>query len=96
MLVKLPELTTVNESEKGNFIMLMNDITHEVSLLQEPEYVPADYVDNTEYDAEHNQTRFVSDDVELKTTEPFQMKAYHTNVAALMQLGNWFDYLMKK
>ena len=34
-------------------MVLTNDTTHDPVLLQEPEYVPAPEVDNTQYEREH-------------------------------------------
>lgn len=92
MLVALPELTEVNKG-KGNFLMMVNDATHEPTLLSEPDYVPAEYVDNTLYDAE-NEARFTLNGQTLDMSSyNSQISSYQVNVAALTQLGNWFDYL---
>ena len=90
-LKALPEITTV--SEEGNtFLLMTNSTTHELMLLQEPEYEPKESVDNTEYDRTH-QDRFVVDGREMKVETVVQMKHYQDNMAALIQLGNWFDWL---
>lgn len=91
VLKALPELTEITKG-KGNFLMMSNDATHEPALLQEPDYVPAEHVDNTVFDAE-NEDRFTLDGVSLLMKYPSQLSSYQVNMAALMQLGNWFDYL---
>jgi len=49
-------------------------------------------VDNTLY-YETDQNRFVIDDIMLKMETSNQISHYQTNMSALIQLGNWFDYL---
>lgn len=74
------------------FTMMSNDTTHEPMLLQEPEYVPAQVVDNREYDAAHSD-RFTVNGVTLRMENDDQVIHYHANMASFLQLGKWFDYL---
>lgn len=92
VLVNLPYMTRITEEETGTFLYMTNDTTHEPILLQEPDYTPAQIVDNTEYDAA-NSERFTVDGKTLKVNSPLQMSHYQSNMAALIQLGKWFDYL---
>lgn len=92
VLVNLPGMTEVTESENNTFLLMTNNTTHEQMLLREPEYIPAQNVDNTVYDAE-NADRFVTEDRELRVMQSTQMMHYHSNMATMIQLGNWFDYL---
>ena len=92
VLENLPDMTDVTESGTNTFLIMTNNTTHEPMLLKEPDYVPADSVDNIAYDAQ-NADRFMIEDRELKMDMSTQMMHYHSNMAALMQLGNWFDYL---
>lgn len=79
--------------EGGNcFIMMKNDTTHEPCLLQLPDYVPAKKVDNTEYE-KNNSRRFVLNGKKLKMENTNQVIHYHANMAALVQMGKWFDYM---
>ncbi|MCH5343370.1 MAG: YidC/Oxa1 family membrane protein insertase [Acetatifactor sp.] len=94
VLMNLPNMTMMTEDEKNTFLLMTNNTTHEPMLLQEPDYIPANNVDNTVYDAE-NADRFVIDGRELKVEDDQQMIHYHANMAAMLQLGNWFDYLRK-
>lgn len=91
-LENLPVMTNVTEEDKNSFLLITNDTTHEVTLLQEPDYMPSMEVDNTEYDAEH-MDRFTVDGVELKMSNSWQVTHYHANMAAMIQLGKWFDSL---
>lgn len=92
LLENLPAISHVSDSGKNSFTVMVNDITHQPILLSEPEYIPAAQVDNREFDAA-NEARFMLDGVEFETQGQVQMAHYHVNMAALIQLGNWFDYL---
>lgn len=83
----------VEVEEDGNNLLLMtNDITHEEMLLKEPEYTPESVVDNTEFDA-LNEGRFTLGDESIVMENTTQMSHYQINMAAMIQLANWFDYL---
>ena len=92
VLCNLDELTEIEDGDKGSFIMMVNEATHEPALLEEPQYVPSSYVDNTLYDSQHEDRFTVNGRTMIVDTEE-QMVLYHANVAALMKLGEWFDYL---
>lgn len=92
VLCNLSNITVVTDKNTDTFLFLSNDTTHEPTLLQEPEYVPKRRVDNTEYDAQ-NADRFTLNGKILKMEDIQQIRHYHVNMAALMKLGEWFDYL---
>lgn len=94
-LCNLPSITQVTEDKEGSFLIFTNDTTHEPTILSEPAYLPADYVDNTEYDAEHKE-RFVLDGRVLHVDNWEQMYHYQVNMAAFLKLGEWFDELKRK
>ncbi len=90
-LCNLSNVTRITENGNNLFVMT-NDTTHEPMLLQEPDYVPAQNVDNTEYE-ENNAGRFTVDGRTMKVDELSAYTHYQANMAALIQIGNWFDYL---
>ena len=92
VLEHLPELTRIQDSEQNTFMMMSNDTTHEPCLLQEPAYEPALTVDNTEYEAAHSDRYVVNGRVMAMETEQ-QVMHYQVNMAAMLKLGQWFDYL---
>lgn len=92
VMKSLPDMTTITDEETNSFLFMTNDLTHEPILLQEPEYVPADTVDNTAYDAAHTD-RFTVDGKTLITETANQYAHYQTNMAAMLLLADWFDYL---
>ncbi len=92
VLTNMSQMTTISEEDKNTFLFLSNDTTHDPILLQTPDYIPSVVVDNEEYDAAHTD-RFTVDGVTLKVETEYQMLHYHANMAALLRLGEWFDFL---
>ncbi len=91
-LQHLPAMTKTDGSAQNTFMILSNTTTHDVTMLQEPAFVPQKIVDNTEYEAAHKVRTAVSGrPLELKTAE--QMEHYQSDTAALMQLAQWFRFL---
>ena len=92
VLCNLGNMTELSDSETGTFLMMSNDTTHEPMLLQEPEYLPSEVVDNREYDAAHAD-RFTLNGRTLNMETEQQIIHYHANMASMIQLGRWFDQL---
>jgi hypothetical protein len=91
VLQNLPEITNVAD-DGNNFIMMSNETTHHPDLLSEPDYTSQPYVDNTEYDEAHKD-RFIVNGEELKMKKSVTMAHYETNVASLMEIGKWIQYM---
>lgn len=92
VLVNLSNITTISNDESNTFMFMANRATHEPMLLQTPEYVPMMEVNNIAYDTEHSD-RFILNGQSMDMTDGTQMEHYHVNMATLIQLGKWFDYL---
>lgn len=92
VLKAMSDITVITDNSSNNFLMMSNDITHEPVILQEPEYELKLDVDNTEYDAAHTD-RFSIGDQSIIVNSSLQMSHYHANMAAMIQLGKWFDFL---
>jgi len=92
VLDNLSEMTEILDTAQNTALIMCNNSTHEPMLLQTPDYVPSPQVDNTEYDAA-NTDRFTFNGITLKIENSYQMIHYHANMAALLRLGEWFDYL---
>lgn len=92
VLTSLPDITEIREDDANTFLLMTNDTTHEPMLLQEPGYTPEQNVDNTEYDQLHAD-RFTVDGRTLKMETDLQISHYQVNMAAMLQLGKWFDYM---
>lgn len=95
VLTSMPDITKITEEQTNTFQMMSNDTTHLFTILQEGSYTPAQEVDNTQYDAEHA-GRFELDGKTLKMDSTFQMSHYHVNMASMLRLGEWFDYLREQ
>ena len=94
-LCALPEMTEFTDNEQGSFVMMSNDTTHSPTLLSEPDYTPSASIDNTEYDKEHSQ-RLSADGTDARVKGEMEMMHYQVNMASLLKLGEWFDYLREE
>ena len=92
VLVNLPGMTGISDGAEDTFLMMVNDTAHEITLLQEPDYVPQYSVNNRDYEEDHSD-RFTLDGKTLHMDTLKQVEHYQVNVAALIQLGAWLDYL---
>ena len=93
VLCSLSDMTQITDYG-DNFLLMTNQTTHQPELLQEPDYMPQETVDNSEYDDEHV-SRFLVDGRKLTVENADQMAHYHVNMAGLIQVGKWLDYLRK-
>lgn len=93
-LANLSKAFSFTEEDKNTFLIMTNDITHEPMMLQEPNYQPSQHVYNTEYDRK-NGKRFTLNGRTLKMETEQQVIHYHSNMAAMLQLGKLFDYMRK-
>lgn len=91
-LENLAVMTNLTDDDTDTFLMISNDSTHEPTLLREPDYTLTEHVDNTEYDAE-NTDRFTVDGVTMKMEDSNHYMHYEINMAALLRIGEWFQYL---
>ena len=98
VLENLPAITRVSDVENNTFLMMTNDATHEPCDLQMPEYEPRRHIDfnkNQAYEEEHKD-RFVLNGTVLKADSPVRLQHYYVNMAVLLKMGDWFDYLKEQ
>ncbi len=95
VLANLSQITNVTDEKTNTYMFMANDTTHEPMLLQLPDYEPSPKVDNTEYELD-NPHRITVDGRTLVIETTNQMIHYHANMAAMLQLGKWFDYLREQ
>ena len=95
MMKNLPEMTLVQAEGANTFLMKTCDLTHEPQFLQEPEYEPSEHIDNYQYDQEHP-TRTTADGREIQLTTDKQKMHYQVNMAAMILIGRWLDFLREK
>ncbi|MBQ7275031.1 MAG: membrane protein insertase YidC [Clostridiales bacterium] len=94
VLTNLDLITDVSDNEQNTFMYINNVTPHNTMMLQEPEYAPAQIVDNTAYDEEHADrfSGYVGGyDFQMNTSAA--MAHYQCNAASYIQLGIYFDYL---
>ena len=92
ILSNLSHMTRITETAGDTYMYMNNELTMAPTLLQTPDYVPASRVDNAAYDEAHAD-RFRLDGEAIQVTNKEQITHYHVNMAAMLQLGKWFDYL---
>ena len=91
----LSNMTKIAEGSTNTYLFFSNKMTHDPMLLQEPDYTPQERVDNTAI-YEGTQERFTVDGKTLKMETEAQVIHYQANMAALIQLGKWFDYMREQ
>ena len=94
VLENLPAISNIESGGKGTVLIMANEITHEPMLLQEPDYVVSPIVDNTEYEEEPFRREADGRVLRLETVN--EMFPYHANMAAMIQLGKWFDFMREE
>ena len=92
VLTHMKDMTKITDDSTDTFLMMANDTTHAECLLQEPDYTPELIVDNTAYDTDMV-NRFTVNGRTLDVSQNKQIRHFHVNMAAMLQLGEWFDYL---
>ncbi len=90
VLTNLIGLTDIQEDSVGGFVMIDNETPHESCLLQMPDYVPADDINNGAYE---DSSRFTLNGRVMKMDNSYQLEHYHVNMATYLQIGRWLDYL---
>ena len=93
----LPEVTEVSDGQ-GGFALICNEVTHEPDIMQLPDYLPSDNVDN---EGLEDMSRFTLDGVTIHmdgnpTLSEMRLGHYHVNAAALIELGKWFDWMREQ
>ena len=96
VLNNLDVMTSVTEDGENNFLFLYNDAPHEPMLLQTPDYVPSEVIDNTDYDKAHKDRYELENGDKINVTDYRQTIHYHANMGSLLRLGEWFDYLREQ
>lgn len=94
VMKNLGRLTEVTDEGTDTFLMLSNEMTHDVIELREPEYKPGNRIDNTAYETAHG-IRRTEDGRELDMAEATEQLRIHyqSDMAAFLLLGDWFDSL---
>lgn len=92
VLESLPKITDIKEDDSNNFLMMQNETTHEPQVLSKPDYTPSVIAVNTgNYENNH-----IVDGRLCDIHEEIQQSHYDVNMAALLKLGEWLEYLKKE
>lgn len=86
-------MTKINNDDSGDLLLMYNNTAHEPTLLQEPDYEIRTDIDNYDYDIKNNYSRSDENGNTITFGSYDQISHYHANLAAIRELGNWFDYL---
>ncbi len=87
VLKNMANMTDISDSDENTFMILDNDTAHEPTELQLPDYELSIDVSNSGLEKGY---RIDENGNKLTIDKNFQ---YHPNAAALLRLGEWFDYL---
>ncbi|RKM54455.1 membrane protein insertase YidC [Butyrivibrio sp. X503] len=91
-LKNLSTMTNFTDSDENTYLSLMNTVPHDITMLQEPEFEPRNHIDNTAYEEAHA-VRTAPGKIDLEFTYIDSIEHYQCNMAGMIQLGKWFDYL---
>ena len=92
VMANMDTMTNITKGSENNFMFISSDITHEPEMLQEPNYTPSNRVDNSAYHTAEGKVVTYGESTWVLDTD-YMISHYHVNAAALMRLGEWFDYL---
>ena len=93
VLKNMDKMTRIEDSDNNTFLMLDNEMTHQQTEFQLPDY---DLVGNVDNEGLEKGYRVDDEGNRLEIPERLDYIEYHTNAAALIMLGEWFDYLRQK
>ena len=93
VLKKMTDMTTITAEQKNTYLFLANEAAHSPVLLQMPDYEPSQFVDNTGLAS--REIKDINGNT-LTFTNTTQMGQYHTGMAMILQLADWFDYLREQ
>ena len=94
-LKAFPSVTHVVDGDENTFLALCNSTPHRVRILSQPDYEPSSNVNFYSFSAEER-TRTAEGKPTLYMKTEKQLSHYQVNVAALMKLGDWLDYLREQ
>lgn len=93
VLKNMAAMTKIEASDNNTFMILDNEMTHQQTEFQLPDYDLVGHVDNEGLEKGY---RLDEKGNRLNIPERLDYIEYHTNAAALIMLGEWFDYLKQQ
>lgn len=92
VLQNLPSITKFMDEDKNTYLSLANKTSHEAALLQLPDYIPSETVNNTGLESSPI-TRTAADGRTIELDNILKVSHYHVNMASFLLIGEWLDYL---
>ena len=93
VLSLMGNLTAIEHDASDNFMIMHNDTTHAPQMLQLPGYEYSNYVNN---EGLEDWSRFTLDGRTMDVSDTMYLSEYHSNMAAMLALADWFDYLREQ
>ncbi len=92
-LFVLPRICAA-DSGRGCFLFLANELPHTPSYFQLPDYTLVKRINN---EGLEDMSRFqLPDGQKMKMENDLQMMHYHSDMASLIKLGEWFDWMREQ
>lgn len=93
-LNKLGDMANVSDTGSNTFTFIENDTTHSMDIsLQMPDYTLEERVDNSQYLSGWKDMLSTASDRGINMNTDTQQQAYEVNMAAMMSLAKWMEYL---
>jgi len=92
VMKNMEAMTDITNNDTNTYMVMKSNVTHDPMILQEPAFEPTGKVDNSDFYSAQGRTITDGENSYL-LSEKDQIAHYHANMAALIQLGEWFDYL---
>ncbi len=92
-LTELPVYTEIREEPQGELILYNNSLPHLDTIYQLPDYTRPDHVDNEGLEGERIRS---TDGLTLELKDEYRLGVYHTNMASILRLCDWFDFLRQE
>lgn len=93
VLDKMKELTSIEDGNKKEFLLLQNATPHEPVALSEPDYRP---VPNPTSNPRNHVDYYVHNGQWVDVWNDWSFNHYQVNMAALLRVGEWLDYLKEQ
>ena len=86
--------TKIEDNDGNHYVYFGTDMTHDTQFLSEPDYEPADVVDNTKFDKSlKGQSRFLNKGQLMVARDSMDLRHYQCDTAAYLGIAKWLDYL---
>ena len=92
VMKNMEAMTDITNNDTNTYMVMKSNVTHDPMILQEPAFEPTGKVDNSDFYSAQGRTITDGENSYL-LSEKDQIAHYHANMAALIQLGEWFDFL---